>query len=128
MKTIDIEYVGDPPLMDDVTQLRIAMGELPPMGAQVIRAAETQRRRPVKGITKRVVDPEYFGTSRQYVFGPDNHVAAVDEPDVDKILGDPGSGHQFRRKGEAGIQVIIPPSDIALVDEVDGVSLHDIYR
>jgi hypothetical protein len=73
------------------------------------------------------VDPEYFGTSRPYVWGPKTFVVAVDEPDVDKILGS-ASGHQFRRVGEDGVQVIIPPSNFVLVDEVEGVSLTDVYR
>ena len=130
METVDVEWVGDPPLLDDTTRLRIAMGELPPESATVLRAAESQRQRtaPAKGVSIRTVDPEYFGTSRQYIWGPDVFVTAVAKEDVDKILGDPYSGHQFRLKGEAGIQVITPPSSITLVEEFEGATLRDIYR
>jgi hypothetical protein len=127
MQSVDIEWVGDPPLLDDVTKLRIQMGELPPMSAAVIRAAETQRNIPVKGVTKRAVDPEFFGTSRPYIWGPDSFVVSVDAQDVDKILGS-DSAHQFRRVGEDGVQVILPSSNFALVNEVEGKSLKDIYR
>jgi hypothetical protein len=127
MSTVDIEWVGDPPLLDEVTQLRIAMGELPAMSATVLRAAETQRKRPVQGITKRYVDVDSFQTSRNYTFGPDVFVTAVDKRDVDKILGS-ASGHQFRIKGEPGIEVIRPAYDIALVSEYEGVSLNDVYQ
>jgi len=125
MSTVDIEWVGDPPLLDDVTKYRIQMGELPRQSAAVIRAAESQRRAPIQGVTKRLVDVESFQTSRNYLWGPDEFVVAVDKKDVDKILGST-SGHQFRIVGEPGTDLIRPPMDIAFVSEVEGVSLADV--
>jgi hypothetical protein len=130
--SVDIEWVGDPPLLDDVTKLRIQMGELPSMSAAVIRAAESQRLVPIPGVTIRKVDPEFFGTSRPYVWGPEANeegkfVVSVDDPDVDRILGS-DSSHQFRRVGDEGVRVITPSSHFALVGEIEGTSLKDIYQ
>jgi hypothetical protein len=127
MATVDIEWVGDPPLLDELTKLRIQLGELPSMSAAVIRAAESQRRSPFTGVTVRRVDVDSFHTSRDYTFGPYVFVTAVDAKDVDKILGSP-SGHQFRIVGEPGIEIIRPPIDLAFVNEVEGVSLTDIFQ
>ncbi len=127
MSTVDIEWVGDPPLMDDLTKFRIATGDLPPMAAAVMRGAESQRNRPISGVTIRAVDPEFFGVSRKYTWGPENFVVAVEDQDVDKILGDPYSGHQFRRVGDPDVEIIRPASNFVLVSEVDGASLTDVY-
>jgi hypothetical protein len=129
-QTVDIEYLGDPPIMDDVTKFRIAVGEIDPEAATLLRSADTQRNQAVKGVTKRVVDPEYFGTSRRYVFDGSTmppFVTAVDKRDVDKILGS-DSSHQFRIYGHEGIEIIRPAGDFQLVGEVEGKSLNDVYR
>lgn len=126
-RTVDIEYIGDPPLMNEVTKFRIAAGEVHPDAATLIRAADTQRSQAVKGVSKRVVDPEYFGTSRQYVFGPWDFVVAVDAKDVDRILGSESS-HQFRLAGHPGVEIIQPPGDLVLVSEIEGKTLNDVYR
>ena len=126
LETVDVEYLGDPPLLDEVTKFRIQTGEIPPQAAAVVRGAEMQISIRAEGITKRVVDPEYFGTSRQYVFGPYAFVVAVDKDDVDKILGS-SAGYQFRRVGDPAAQIIRPAANFVEVSEVEGVSLHDIY-
>lgn len=122
---VKIEFVGDPPLLDDVTRLRIQLGEIPASAANVLRRAEMGMTKAVRRVTKRVVDPEWFQTSQQYVFGPDNFVVEVEQDDVDKIMGSE-SGHQFRIVGEPTVQVIQPPSGIVLVDEKEG-GFFDVY-
>ena len=127
MGTVDIEFVGDPPLMDDITRLRIQTGEIPPSAARILRLAEQDMVKAVKHVTKRVVDPEYFQTSRQYVFGPLDFVVAVEKEDVDKILGSE-SGHQFRLVGaEPEFQIVKPNTGLVLVDEREG-GFFDVYR
>jgi hypothetical protein len=125
MATVDIEYVGDPDILDEVTKFRIATGEILPQSANVMRAAAMQRSQVIEGITRRDVDPEWFGTSRKYVFGPRIFVVAVEEEDVDKILGS-ASGHQFRLVGHPGNAIIRPPGNFVMVSEVEG-GLRDIY-
>ena len=122
---VDIEFVGDPPLMDDVTRLRIQMGEIPASAVKVLRRAEQGMTKAIKHVTKRVVDPEWFGTSKQYVFGPKNFVVAVEDQDVDKIMGS-DSCHQFRIVGQPTVEVIRPQTGIVLVDEKEG-NFFDIY-
>ena len=124
--SVDIEFVGDPPMLDDITRLRIAMGDLPHFAAEVLRDAEASRVQAVKGVTKRIVDPEYFGTSRQYVFGPSVFIVAVEARDVDKIMGS-SSGHQFRIVGDPGNDVIRPAPNVMLVSTLEG-SINDVFR
>jgi hypothetical protein len=131
MATVDIEWVGDPEVLDEVTKFRIQMGEIHPMAATVVRSADIQRTQRVKGITKRVVDPDYFpGLSRAYTWGPDTFVTPVDDEDVDIILGDPGSGHQFRRwwPGIEDEGIIRPDPRILEVGEPIEGNLVDVYR
>jgi hypothetical protein len=125
LDTVDIEYVGDPPVLDEITKIRIQMGEIHPKAATIMRAAEAQRLTAIKGIDKRVVDPEWFQTSRQYVFGPDNFVVAVEKDDADKILGSVDE-HQFHRVGDPVNEIIRPSGNILMVSEIEGRSLTDI--
>ena len=123
--SVDIEFVGDPPLMDEITRLRIQTGEIPPSAARVLRRAEMGLTRAIENVTRRVVDPEYFGTSRQYVFGPKSFIVAVEDKDVDKILGS-DSSHQFRRVGDESMRIVRPNTGITLVNEVEG-GFFDVY-
>jgi hypothetical protein len=124
--TVDIEFVGDPPLMDDITRLRIQTGQIPKSAVNVLRRAEQDMTKAVHYVTKRVVDPEWFGTSRQYVFGPKNFVVAVEREDVDKIMGS-DSGHQFRIVGQNDeFQIVKPNTGLVLVKEVHG-GFFDVY-
>jgi len=123
--TVDVEYVGDPPLLDDFTKFRIQTGEISSQEAAILRGAQCQLAQAVPGMWKRVVDPEWFGTSKQYVFGPNSFVVAVDRVDVDKILGS-ASGHQFRVHGTESTPIIPPPMNLVKVSEVEGASLHDV--
>jgi hypothetical protein len=135
-KTVDIEYIGDPPILDEVTKFRIANGELPPHSAAIVRGAEAQLSVAKHGITKRVVEPEWFGTSQEYIFGPFTFVVAVLAEDVDKILGS-SSGYQFRRVGDPANEILRPAPNMLAVGEIDprlltgeeqeGRSLRDIF-
>jgi hypothetical protein len=126
--SVDIEFVGDPPLMDDITRLRIQTGEIPESAVKVLRKCETGMTKAVDFVTKRVIDPEWFGTSRRYVFGPKpgTFVQSVEDEDVDKILGS-DSGHQFRTLTDTGEPtVVLPNTGIVLVDEKEG-GFFDVY-
>lgn len=107
---VDVEYVGDPDPLDEVTKLRIAMGEIVPQAAAVLRGAAMMRSQAIPGVCKRICDPEYFpGLSRQYVFGPapETFVQKVTKPDWDVLRGS-GSGHQFERVGDPMNELILP--------------------
>jgi hypothetical protein len=126
--SVDIEYVGDPPLMDDITRLRIQTGEIPASAANILRKAEQGMTKAVDFVTKRIVDPEWFGTSRQYVFGPmpGTFVQAVEDEDVDKIMGSESS-HQFRIVVDTDQPTVIKPNTgLVLVDEKEG-GFFDVY-
>lgn len=127
LDTVDIEYVGDPPILDEVTKLRIAMGELHPQAATVMRSAETLRCTAIRGINKRLVDREFFDSrlSQDYVFGPHCFVVAVAKKDVEIILRSADS-HQFRRTDDPLNQIILPASNMVLVSEMEGASLKDV--
>lgn len=125
LDTVDIVYVGDPPVLDEITKLRIAMGEVHPEAATIMRAAEAQRLTAIPGIDRRIVDADSFGTSRDYVFGPDNFVVAVEMQDVDKILGSRDE-HQFRRVGDPVNEIVRPNANIIMVSEIEGRTLTDI--
>lgn len=113
-KTIDLEYVGDPPILDDTAKMRIARGDITKEGAAILRSADMCRLKAIPGLTRRIVDVESFHTSREYVFGPDVFVVAVTHADAHKIL-DSESGQQFRRCDAPDI--IIPSlSEIAFTD------------
>jgi hypothetical protein len=114
--TVPIEYVGDPPVIDEIMQFRLARGEFLPEAEAIIRQAEMERCTAIKGIDKRQVDPEYFGTSRQYIFGPLDYVVDVERRDVDKIMGS-ASGHQFRRVGDPINDLVLPRQPFRFVDE-----------
>jgi hypothetical protein len=125
-KYVDVEYIGDPPILDDVTKFKIQTGEIPASAAAVLRGAEAQLSVVLTGVTKRIVDPEYFGTSEQYVFGPFTFTITMPEDDAEKICGS-SSGYQFRIKGsDDAPQIIRPALNMVLVSEVEG-SLKDIY-
>lgn len=124
-RTIDLEYIGDPPILDEVTKFRIANGDIGPRGAAVLRMAESNRLKAIPGVTKRYVDPEFFKTTRSYVFGPDVFVVAVDWGDAKKIL-DSESGQQFRRLDEPQL-IITAAADIAMADEWE-ISVYDVYQ
>lgn len=118
LSLVDIEYIGDPPVIDEIMKYRMAIGEIPADSAAVIRGAEQIRCTAVKGIDRRVVDPEWFGTSQKYVFGPDDYIVGVEPEDVDKILGS-ASGHQFRRVGDPLNEIYLPRQPFRFVDGVD---------
>lgn len=116
-RRVDLVFVGDPPMLDDFAKLQIAMGEMPPEAATILRAADAQRTTAVKGVDKRLIEPEYFpGLSQPYTFGPDVFERSVDAKDADIILGS-SSGHQFRRKGAPEDEIVKPPSHFVLVSE-----------
>lgn len=115
-RTVDIEFIGDPPMLDEVAKARIALGEIPSSAATILRSAEAQRTTAIRGIDRRLVEPEYFGTSKKYVFGPDVFVVGVDATDVDKILGS-AAGHQFRRVGAPENEIIRPAANFVIVSE-----------
>lgn len=115
--TVDMVYVGDPPVIDEITRFMLAEGKVHPEAAAVLRGAEMHRCTAVVGIDKRYVDPEYFGTSRRYIFGPDTFVVAVEKEDVDKIKGS-SSGHQWRIVGDPLEDFILPEHTLRMVDEI----------
>ena len=116
---VEIEFIGDPPIIDAMTSLRITMGELPKGSVAVLRAAEARRLKAIPGYSKRVLDPEYFtGLSRKIEFGPDVFTRLVSYRDADIILGS-ASAHQFRLAGKDALHVELPVNDIALVGEDD---------
>jgi hypothetical protein len=126
-ETVDVEFIGDPPILDEVTKFRIAVGEIHPEAAAVIRAADIQRVQRVQGITKRVVDPDGFpGCKGAYVFGPSVFVVAVDRRDVDVILGS-GSGHQFQIVGDPANDIVRPAHQVHIIEEVEGRTLGDVF-
>ena len=125
--TVDIEYIGDPPILDDYAMYKIAVGEIPPDAAAVLRGAAMMRSVAIEGVGIRVVDPDTFGVSKVYQFGPHDFVVAVDKQDVDKILGS-DSGYQFRRTDDPLREMTVPVTGIRVVSEVEGVSLSDVYR
>ncbi len=114
---LDVEYIGDPEVMDEVMSARIALGMIPLDAANVIRGAALMRCTAVKGVNKRMVDQESFGTSKEYEFGPQNFVTKVLKRDYEKIKAS-SCGHQFRvpsdpmnalilpRGGESGIRIV----------------------
>jgi len=116
--TVDIEYVGDPPVIDEIMRYRMAVGELPLDAAAVLRGAEMDRCTAFPEVDVRVIDPEYFGTSRQYTFGPHTFVTAVERQDVDKILGS-SSGHQFRIVGDPMNDVVLPRQPFRFVNDLE---------
>lgn len=118
LNLVDIEYIGDPPVIDEIMKYRMTIGEIPPDAAAVIRGAEQTRCTAVQGIDIRVIDPEWFGTSQRYVFGPSNFIVGVEPEDVDKILGS-ASGHQFRRVGDPLNDIYLPRQPFRFVDGVD---------
>lgn len=103
---IDVEYVGDPDPLDDVTKLRIVMGEIPTSAANVLRSAAIQRFNAIKGVSIRKVDPEFFGVSKPYVFGPHSFFEKVTRKDYE-IIKASASGHQFRRAGDPA-RLVLP--------------------
>lgn len=105
--TIEVEYVGDPNPLDEVTKIRIAMGEIPESAANVLRSASVRRAKAIKGVNKRVVDPEYFGTSKTYVFGPQNFKVKMLKRDYERVKAS-RSGHQFRGPGDVRNNLILP--------------------
>lgn len=127
-RTVDIEYVGDPEILDDVVKYQIASGAIPPESAAVLRGAAMMRSQVVPGVTCRRVDPEWFQTSRPYQWGPEpgTFVQPVLADDVDKILGS-SSGHQFRRADDPLKDLVLPQRGLKLVDGVEGASLTDLF-
>lgn len=123
-ETMDLEYIGDPPILDDVAAMRIATGEVTSKGAAILRAAEQSRLKAITHVTRRIVDPASFGTSREYVFGPTEFVVAVDWEDGKKILASE-SGNQFRQTSDTAL--IIPRGGVAFADEYE-VSKYDVYQ
>jgi hypothetical protein len=115
--TVQVEYIGDPPVIDEIMQFRIANGEFIPETEAIIRAAEMTRCTAIRGVDRRVVDPEWFGTSRQYVFGPIDFVVDVERRDVDKIKGS-SSGHQFIVVGQEINELVLPKQPFRFIDEV----------
>lgn len=115
--TVDLVYVGDPPVIDEITRFMLAEGMVHPEAAAVLRGAEMHRCTAVEGVDKRYVDPEYFGTSKQYIFGPSTFVVAVEKEDVDKIRGS-ASGHQWRVVGDPLEDFILPEHTLRVVDEI----------
>lgn len=121
-RKVKIEFIGDQPALDDVAKARISLGQLPPEAAGVLRDANMLRVYPLPGVVHRDVDPEYFGTSRRYQFGPDkaSYIQEVEAEDVDKIMGS-SSGHQFRVLNDDGTPVhrlILPQPSIEFVSEI----------
>jgi hypothetical protein len=116
--TVDMVYVGDPPVLDEITRFMLATGQIHPEAAAVLRGAEVYRSTAIPGIDKRLVDPEYFGTSRQYVFGPVNFTVAVEKRDVDKIKGST-SGHQFKVVGDPMEDFVLPEPGLRIIDEIE---------
>lgn len=124
-KTIDLEYIGDPPILDDYTRMRIARGEVSRRSASVLRMAEEHRLKAIPGVTRRIVDVESFHTSREYVFGPWEYTQAVSHADAHKIL-DSESGQQFRRCDSP--EIIIPSlSEIAFAGEYE-ISPYEVTQ
>lgn len=115
--TVQMEYIGDPPVIDEIMQFRIARGEFLPQSEALIRTAEMTRCTAIRGVDRRVIDPEWFGTSRQYVFGPIDFVVDVERRDVDKIKGS-ASGHQFIVVGQEINELVLPKQPFRFVDEV----------
>jgi hypothetical protein len=105
--TIEVEYVGDPNPLDEITKIRIAMGEIPESAANVLRSAAVRRAKAIKGVNKRIVDPEYFGTSKRYVFGPHDFKVKMTKRDYERVKAS-RSGHQFRGPGELRNSLILP--------------------
>lgn len=126
-KTIDLEFIGDPPIMDESTVMRIATGELSDRSANVLRMAEQHRIRAIPGVVRRVVDKESFDTSRDYIFGPsaESYVQAVDHADAHKIL-DSESGQQFRRCDS--LDIIIPSVAEIAFSSVHEISPYDVTQ
>jgi hypothetical protein len=123
---VDVEYLGDPPILDEFTKFKIQTGEISPNEAAVLRGAEAQLSVVMTGVTKRVVDPEWFDTSQQYIFGPYIYTITMSREDAEKICGS-ASGYQFRIKGsDDAPQIIRPALNMVLVSEVEG-NLYDIY-
>ena len=123
--TIDIEYVGDPPIMDEIAKYRIAQGLISDKGAAVLRAADASRLKAIPGLTKRIVDQGSFGTSRDYQFGPEVFVVAVEWEDAKKIM-DSESGNQFRRMDEQ--RIIIPQQAVISFAEEHEINRYDVYQ
>lgn len=118
-RLVEVEWIGDPPILDDFTKARIAAGEVPQEAVAVLRAAEQRRNKVLKGYTKRIVDPDYFpGLSGQIVFGPDVFVKLISYSDADILLGS-SSCHEFRLAGNDALRMELPANDIALVGEME---------
>lgn len=105
--TVEVEYVGDPNPFDDIMKLRIAMGEIPEGAANVLRAAAIRRAKAIKGINVRVVDPYYFGVSKEYRFGPNSFKLRMDKRDYEKLKASP-SAHQFKGPGDLRNALVLP--------------------
>lgn len=117
-RTVDLEYIGDPPILDDLARYRIATGQIDKRGAAVLRDAEDMRLKAIKGITIRHVEQEHFGTSRDYTFGPTEFVLTVSYEDYEKIM-ESESAHQFRLHSDA-VEIVRPELDILMDDAVEG--------
>ena len=105
--TIEVEYVGDPNPLDDVVKMRIAMGHIPESAANVIRSASLRRSKAVVNVNRRLVEPEHFGTSKTYTFGPKVFKQRVLKRDYEKMKQST-SGHQFRAVGDPMGNMILP--------------------
>jgi hypothetical protein len=127
-RTVRIVYRGDPPVLDELTKWRMAEGLIPPGSAAVLRGAEVVRSQVMPGVSFRKIDPEFFGTSRYYQFGPSasSYTQEVLVEDVDKILGS-SSGHQFVREDDPMRDWVVPPSGLMLVDDIEGGNVREIF-
>lgn len=106
-KTRRIEWIGEAdPLDNPVVEYRLLTGQYTEQQKKAIRwAAATARTRGAKGgLRNRLMEAEHrhaeatvTGLRRTYYWTRENnYVCAVDFEDVDRILGDPHVGHEFR--------------------------------
>lgn len=104
MEYVNVQYIGDPDPLDEVTRVKMLMGQIPAAAAAIIRKAGIKRCKATEGVNRRIVDPVSFGTSQTYEFGPNTFIVSMPKSDYLEIKKTT-SGHQFILEGD---QLIIP--------------------